>query len=74
MADIFMAFVELCKGLSKMALINIIAFVVLKILYNLILIKKFFFTINYISKNSKYVQRNIIFIFTALSEAVNRFV
>lgn len=69
-----MAFVELCKGLSKMALINIIAFVVLKILYNLILIKKFFFTNNYISKNSKYVQRNIIFIFTALSEAVNRFV
>ena len=58
-----------------MALFNIIAFVVFKIRYNLVLMQKLSFTNNcWYTKIQKNPQRNITFICNALSETVNGFV
>ena len=62
------------QGLSKITLVNIVTFVVLKILYNAIFVKTCLFTNNCCHKqNLKNVQRIITFIFTILSETINGF-
>ena len=58
-----------------MVLINIITFVVLKVLCNLIFMQNFCLqTTADISEISKNIQCNITFIFNVFSEAVNSFV
>ena len=59
--------------LSKMALINVLAFVVLKMLLNLVFVLTPLFVTADVSKVSKSVQSNIVFILNVLSGIVNVF-
>ena len=59
--------------LSKMALINVLAFVVLKILLNLVFVLTPLLVTADVSKFSKSVRSNIAFILNILSETVNVF-
>ena len=59
--------------LSKMALIKVLAFVVLKILLNLVFVLTPLFVTADVSKVSKSVQSNIVFILNVLSGIVNVF-
>ena len=63
------------RGLSKKAMFDFTAFIVLKKMYNVIFMQKFFWQITaYIAKFGKRVEDNITFIFDALSEIVTGFV
>ena len=54
-----------------MALVNILVFLVSKILHNPVFMQKSLFDYNYLSQIRKNVQGNIAFIFSVLSETVN---